>query len=389
MSDGCPFHQSDPFKKARIESGLITPELDGDRIPMLLRFKDVRGAVKDTDKFRSEPFRVPIPAEDNVRSVRQIPVEVNPPEHGEYRAIVEPYFRRPNKPEMIEKVRALVAELFQDAISRDSIEIVRQLALPLQSRALTYLLDVPESEAATWIGWGVHVYRDGGEGEVKGAVLDAYIQDALDHAQAHPGDDFFSALTKATFQGRPLTRDEMTGFANLTFAGGRDTIINMVSSILAMLAEDPRLLEQLRANPKLILSASEEFVRVVSPLTHTGRVCPVDTDVLGEQVKADTRVSVNWASANYDETVFDAPEEIRLDRRPNPHIAYGYGTHLCLGAPHARLIIRTMLRFLCDHVQSIQILEAEKNPPTEADFMRNVGYKVLKVKIVPRAVVVP
>jgi cytochrome P450 len=113
----------------------------------------------------------------------------------------------------------------------------------------------------------------------------------LDQAQANPGDDFFSALTKATFQGRPLTRDEMTGFANLTFAGGRDTIINSVTSILAFMAEDPRLLETLRANPKMILSASEEFVRIITPLTHTGRVCPVDTDVMGQKVKADKRIS--------------------------------------------------------------------------------------------------
>jgi len=385
MSDGCPFHQPDPFKKARKEDGVITPELDGDRIPMMLRFKDVKDAVKNPQKFSSEAFRVPIPSEEDVRSVRQIPVEVNPPEHGQYRAIAEPFFHRPLEPEMIEKVDKLIAELLQAAMSKDSIEIVRQFALPLQSRALTYLLNVPESEAVTWISWGVHVFRDGGDGKAKGAALDEYIQNAFDKAAANPGDDFFSALTRASFQGRPLTRDEMTGFANLTFAGGRDTIINSVSSILALIAEDSRLLEYLRANPTMILSASEEFMRIISPLTHTGRVCPVDTDVLGEHVRADERISVNWASANYDETVFEAPQEIRLDRKPNPHIAYGFGAHHCLGAAHARSIIRTLLRQLCDHVESIKILEATKSGPSEADFMRQVGYKTLTVKFTPRA----
>ena len=383
MSDSCPFHQPDPFKQARIEKGVVTPELDGDRIPMMLRFKDVKDAAKNPEKFRSEAFRVPIPSEGDVRSVRQIPVEVNPPEHGPYRAIVEPFFHRPLEPEMIEKVDGLIAELLRAAMLKDSIEIVREFALPLQSRALTYLLNVPESESVTWISWGVHVFRDGGDGQAKGAVLDAYIQQAFDKAAANPGDDFFSALTCATFQGRPLTRDEMTGFANLTFAGGRDTIINSVSSILGMIAEDPKLLEYLRANPRMILSASEEFMRIISPLTHTGRVCPVDTDVLGENVRADQRVSLNWASANYDETVFDAPQEIRLDRKPNPHIAYGFGAHHCLGAAHARLIIRTLLRHLCESVESIKILDAVKNEPSEADFLRQVGYKSLNVKICP------
>jgi cytochrome P450 len=385
MSTGCPFHQPDPFEQARIEKGLITPDLDGDRIPMLLRFKDVKDAAKNPQKFTSEAFRVPIPSEEDVRRVKQLPVEANPPEHGPYRAIVEPFFHRPLLPEMIEKVDALIRELLGAATQADSIELVRQFALPLQSRALTYLLNVPESEATTWISWGVHVFRDGGDGKAKGATLDAYIESALDQAAAHPGEDFFSALTQATFQGRPLTREEMTGFANLTFAGGRDTIINSVSSIVALIAQDPKLLEYLRANPKMILSASEEFMRIISPLTHTGRVCPVDTDVLGENVPADQRVSLNWASANYDETVFAAPQEIRLDRKPNPHIAYGFGTHHCLGAPHARLVIRTLLRQLCHGVESIQILEATKNEPNEADFLRHVGYKSLTVKISPLA----
>ena len=82
---------------------------------------------------------------------------------------------------------------------------------------------------------------------------------------------------------------------------------------------------------------SEEFFRESStPLTHIGRVCPVDTEVRGIEVKAGGRVSLCWASANQDEAAFDSPEEVRLDRKPNPHMAFGIGTHVCLGAPHAR-----------------------------------------------------
>src|SRR6185369_17686308 len=100
---------------------------------------------------------------------------------------------------------------------------------------LTYLLNVPESEANTWIGWGIHVFKATSGGFKKELVLEDYLQSQFDRAQANPGDDFFRALTKATYRGRRLTREEMMGFANLTFAGGRDTIIHSISSIIAWL----------------------------------------------------------------------------------------------------------------------------------------------------------
>ncbi|RQU97391.1 cytochrome P450, partial [Burkholderia cenocepacia] len=81
--------------------------------------------------------------------------------------------------------------------------------------------NVAAAEAETWISWGTHVFREG-DGELKGAALETYLHAQLDHATSHPGEDFFSVLTKATFRGRALTREEMMGFANLAFAGGRD-----------------------------------------------------------------------------------------------------------------------------------------------------------------------
>lgn len=379
MPTYCPH---DPFKDARNQKGVLPTEFNGEAIPMILRHKDVRQAAKDWQTFSSDtPFRVPIPSEENLRNVRQLPIETDPPEHSDYRKIVEPIFRRPSQPEFVEKVENLVDELLMEAAGRESVEVVRDFALPLQSRALTYLLNVPETEADLWISWGIHVFRDGGDGEARGSRLDDYIQRKLDEAEKEPGEDLFSILTRADYRGRPLTRDEMAGFANLIFAGGRDTVINTVAWVVGYMAEHPQALEGLRANPKAILTASEEFVRVVSPLTHIGRTCPTDTDVHGEKVTSGDRVSLCWASANYDESVFDEPEEVRLDRRPNPHIGYGSGAHVCPGAAHARLIIRSLLAKLCDHAVSLSVLSAEPSCEKEADYQRQVGYKSLTVQV--------
>ncbi|PAW78704.1 MAG: cytochrome [Pedosphaera sp. Tous-C6FEB] len=375
----------DPFREARLRDGVLKCPFQGETLPMILRHADVREAAKDWKKFSSDaPFRVPIPSEEAVRSMRQLPIETNPPEHTEYRAIVEPFFQRAKQPEVIAKVEALIAELLAKALGRASIEVVNDFALPVQSRALTYLLNMPEAEADIWIGWGIHVFKVTGGEFKKGNVLEDYLHTQLDRAEANPGADLFSALVQARYRGRPLTREEMMGFGNLTFAGGRDTIIHSISNILAYLGQNPAAFEYLRADPKRLVHAGEEFFRVFMPLTHIGRVCPVETDVHGVKVPAGGRVSLGWAAANFDETVFDAPQEIRLDRKPNPHISFGFGTHLCLGAPHARLIVRSLLEALIERVAKIEVLAAHPHVEREAEYERTNGYDSLTVKLVSR-----
>jgi cytochrome P450 len=274
-------------------------------------------------------------------------------------------------------VEALIDFLISKALERETIEVVHEFALPLQSRALTYLLNMPESEAEIWIKWGIHVFHDGNP---KGSELEVYLQKKFDLAEENPGEDFFSALTLAEYRGRPLNREEMMGFANLAFAGGRDTIIHTVSSAIAFLAENPDKLEYLREDPKRIVHAAEELFRYFMPLTHIGRECPAETKINGVSVPAGGRVSLCWSSANFDEEVFEAPEEIRLDRKPNPHISFGFGAHLCLGAPHARLILRTLLAKCAHRLGGLTVLNAERHIETLPEYTRANGYDALLVK---------
>ncbi len=369
----------DPFREARQKDGVLQCPFQGETMPMLLRHADVREAAKDWQTYSSDaPFRVPIPSEEEVRTMRQLPIETNPPEHTDYRAIVEPFFLRAKQPEVIGKVEALIGAMLSQALGRESIEIVQEFALPVQSRALTYLLNVPESEADTWIGWGIHVFKVSGGEFKKGIVLEDYLHAQLDRAEANLGEDLFSALVTATYRGRRLTREEMMGFGNLIFAGGRDTIIHSISSIIAYLGQNPAALDYLRQDPRRIVHAGEEFFRVFMPLTHIGRVCPVDTSIQGMPVKAGGRVSLAWSSANFDETVFDEPEDIRLHRKPNPHLSFGFGPHLCLGAPHARLIVRSLLEALTGRVERITVLEAKQHIEHEARYERANGYDSLR-----------
>ena len=376
----------DPFREKRRTEGVVGLPTDHEVIPMILRHEDVRRAAKDWKTFSSDaPFRVPIPSEEDVRTVRQLPIEVDPPDQTDYRKLVEPFFMRAKQPAFVARVEELTDRLLADALGRDSIEIVERFALPLQSKALAILLDVPESEADLFISWGIHVFHvaDGERGVHKGAALERYLNEQFDRAAENPGDDFYGLLTKASFRGRPLTREEMLGFANLMFAGGRDTVIHSVACAIGYLAEHPEALEFLRADPDRIVHASEEFFRAYMPLTHIGRVCPVDTDVHGMQVKAGDRATLCWASANLDEEVFEAAEEVRLDRKPNPHVSFGFGAHLCLGAAHARTVMRVLLGLLCRRVSRVELISKCDRVEHTPAYDRQLGYDSLVVRMHP------
>lgn len=221
------------------------------------------------------------------------------------------------------------------------------------------------------------MFHDGDDTSAKGSVLDRYIRARIAEAEAAPGSDFFGAMTRMELEGRPLTTDQMAGIANLVFAGGRDTVINAVTAIIACFAGQRALLEQVCADPRRIAMAVEEIVRVTSPLTHIGPVCPREAAVGPHRVAADARVSLCWASANFDETVFDAPEELRLDRMPNPHLGFGSGHHTCLGAAQARTILRCLIAQLGARTSAITVLDAERGTERYGEITRAVGYRHL------------
>lgn len=347
---------------------------------MILRLKDVRKAAKDHKTYSSDaPIRVPIPSEEDVRTVRQYPLEVDPPVHADYRKVVEPFFLRPKQPEVLEKIHALIDRLLTAACEAEEIDIVKDFAIPLQSHALTYLLNVDEKEAELWISWGIHVFKDG-DGQSKGPFMEKYCQEMFEAAEKNPGDDFFSALNQAEFQGRKLTMEERLGYANIAFAGGRDTIIHTVTRIIKYFSDNPKGLECLRENPKMINTAAEEFFRLFIPLTHIGRVCPVKTEVHGHEVEPGGRVSLCWSSANRDPEVFEEPNEVRLDRKPNPHIAFGFGIHNCLGQHHARAIMRGVIERLAQGVSQIEVTEERELIEHESEYSRKVGYEMLRAK---------
>ena len=375
---------TDPFREDRQASGVKTAQAEGQDVPLVLRLKDIRKTCKDTKTFSNDnPMMIVLHSESHVRNVRQLPIETDPPDHTDYRALVEPIYRKPQQAQYQSAMRKLVASMVKGAVESGELEVVRQFSVPLQSRGLAQLLGLPQTEAEVWINWGVHIFRDVELGS-KGSEVDKYIFKKYEEMQDSQGDDFFSILNRIDFRGRKLTMEEKHGYANMAFAGGRDTVIHTISSILVYLSENPEAISFLREDETRIITATEEFVRYVSPVTIISRTCPHATEVLDHHVDAGERIGLCWPSANRDETVFENPDEVVLDRAPNPHVGFGFGPHNCLGQHQARLIVRSLLQEVCVQVDRIEFIEATAEVEKESSYSRQVGYKSARLKFVGR-----
>ena len=368
----------DAFKHAREASDILDVQVEAESISMFLTYKGVREAARDWRKYSSDaPFRVPIPSEENQRSVRQLPIETDPPAHAAYRGLIEPFFKRPRQTQYIEAIDHIIRSAIRSCASLAAFDAVREFALPIQSRSLALLLGMPEQEAETWIRWGIHVFHDGTDSAAKGNHLTTYLREAI-RAAAGGADteNFFVALNRFEIEGRPLDEDEKLGIANLVFAGGRDTLIHTITFLIAYFAQHQGALPSAARSPLSINLAVEESIRVVSPLTHIGRV---RKPTAAHQVAEGKRVSLCWAAANYDPEVFSDPEFVNLERAPNPHVGFGSGHHACLGATQARAIFRSLIRTLSELDVGIELVDAKPRIEPLGDFHRQVGFDRLDV----------
>ncbi|WP_299548300.1 cytochrome P450 [Seonamhaeicola sp.] len=376
---------SDPFKEAREGKGFGEMNDQNDPVVMVLGHKDVRKCAHNWKTFQSggeEVGRIVIPSEVHIRETRQIPFEVDPPEHKGYRDLLDPWFKRPLEDAYQAQLTDIINGVVDEALEKGSLEVVEEFSLKLQSRALTLLLNIPYEESELWISWGTHVFRseDTALDADKANILYDYIDAQIDKAIANPGDDLYSVLLASEVHGKKMTKEEVKGVLVLTFAGGRDTVINAVTNSIAYFADHPASLQRLRDEPEIMNTAIEELIRYFSPLTQMGRVVTEDTQVCEHAVKAQSRISMCWAAANRDERVFENANEVVLDRKVNPHVAFGFGTHNCLGATHARQIMKVLLTTLTQKVKSMEILGCKENIEDLDEFERKVGFDSIQVK---------
>lgn len=301
---------------------------------------DLKAAAKDWVTFSSD-----LQGDLDVRTYRQLPLEADPPEHGSYRAILAPIFGRQEVAALELRVRAVAGDLVAGLAARGFAEAVQELALPLVAASIGLAFGRP-GDVDELRSWGVDTWRTLPDGRRDGAHLEAYLDRVFDEVARLPGDDAFSRIAAGRIDGRPLTRLEKLGIGNLILAGGRDTVITLVSGAIWHLAGQPTERARLARDPGAIGAAVEEYLRFLSPLPGMERTVTAAVEGAWGHADPGAIVVLGFARANHDPAAFHDPGAIRLDRSPNPHVAFGNGPHTCIGVHLARLEARVFLEEL-------------------------------------------
>lgn len=324
---------------------------------MFVGYNEVKAAARNWKGFSSDtPGRVPIPHELDARDVRQLPIETDPPVHTRYRAVIADTFSRTTIGSLEPAIRKVVSSTIDEFVAQGSVELVEGFAAPIVMGSLAIALGRPQHEADEWMTWGRTVFDIDEHGNRShNSRFDEYLSSAVDNALNDPRDDFFGLLSRARIDGVALTRDEMLGFGNLVFAGGRGTLFDSISTAVWYLGTKPGDRGRLVADPALIPTAVEEFFRYFSPLSHLGRTATESVEEAQEVIQRGDLISLGFAFANHDPEVFDHADACVIDRKPNRHVAFGHGPHTCIGAHLARLEMRIVLEELLRRLPNYEV----------------------------------
>ena len=312
--------------------------------------KELRIALRDTEKYSSD-----LQGDADVRDYRQIPLEVDPPRHHLYRALLAPHFVKPtietHASEFADNSRRLLVHYFEN----ENLDVISDLALPLVMENLGVIYR-RRQDVAEWVSWGSDVWT--AESEVRdGAVLHRYLDRIYQEALQGNSKDIWQEIAALEIEGKKLSEDEFRGIAGVLLAGGRDTVIKLLTGALWHLAKYPEDADRLRENPDLIPRAVQEFLRFLSPLPAMNRTTVPERST--DELPADRYVSMSFISGNFDETVFANPFEIDLERERNPHLSFGFGPHTCIGNHVTEIEARIFLEtFLAMNIK-LEIQEAE------------------------------
>jgi cytochrome P450 family 142 subfamily A polypeptide 1 len=243
-------------------------------------------------------------------------------------------------------IRGIVTELLDAALAKGRVDIVGELASVLPAKMIAWLLGFPAESWAQLRDWSERTIVMGGgpryfneDGFTAATEFFAAAAELFAEKKRCPGDDVMTTWTTSQIDGTPVGGGEVASDCLLLLDGGAETTRTVIARVILALIEHPDQWAELKAGADLDV-AVEEFIRYVSPIHNMCRVAREDYDIGGVTIKAGQQVVLLYSSANRDRAHFADPEAFNVRRTPNNHIAFGVGTHFCLGAGLARLEIK-------------------------------------------------
>ena len=326
----------------------------GEQHKNIVGYNQVREASRDHQLFSSA-----LQGDRDVRSYRQLPLESDPPEHTSYRHAIQPLFLRPKLESHAQAFRQLAEELLAKIEGKEPLDVYLDLALPYVVGCLGIIYNRPQ-DVARWQAWGHDVWT--AESEVRsGNTLHTYLEEVWAEESA---DDVWAYIKSSNPSGSQLTKEEFFGYSSVLLAGGRDTVIKLITGIVWHLLRNSQDLLAIRSDGELERNLISELLRFLSPLPAIERISP-------NEFEADNPVyyRLHFASATHDPEIWDSPLEINIYRGKQPHLAFGYGPHACIGMNLAEYEAKAFCRAFVEVASKFSLVDWEVEL-SEAD-----GYK--------------
>jgi cytochrome P450 family 142 subfamily A polypeptide 1 len=319
-------------------------------------------------------------------------IDMDDPQHLLRRKLVNAGFTRKQVMDKAAGIETLCDTLIDAVCERGECDFVRDIAAPLPMAVIGDMLGVLPADRATLLKWsddlvcGLSASAD--EAAVQ-ALMDAFAgyngfaMETTAKRRAEPTGDLFSLLVNSEVDGQRMADDEIVFETLLILIGGDETTRHTLSGGTEQLLRHQDQWERLVADDALVPGAVEEMLRWTSPVKNMARTILRDNEFHGTQLREGEKMLLLFESANFDESVFGDPQNFRIDRNPNSHLAFGFGTHFCLGNQLARLELTTMVRKILQRLPDLRLADESALPLRPANFVS--GLERMPVVFTPTA----
>ena len=307
------------------------------------------------------------------RLVQSGMLDREPPDHTRLRRLVSKAFTPATVEGLRPQIEAIVDGLVGRALEEGEFDLIADVAEPLPVTVIAELLGVPEADRHLLRPWSADIClmyelnppEDSQHRAVAASVaFGDYLRGLARERRVHPGGDLISGLAQVAEAGDALTEDELVGTCALLLNAGHEASVNGTGNAWWTLFRHPDALAELRAEPSLVPSAIEELLRFDTPLPMFERWVLEDVELYGVRIERGAELALQFASANRDPEGVERPDELLLDRHPNPYLSFGAGIHYCLGAPLAKLEMGILFDALLRRMPGLELVSPPQWKPT-------------------------
>jgi cholest-4-en-3-one 26-monooxygenase len=305
-------------------------------------------------------------------------IDMDDPAHLLRRKLVNTGFTRKRLKDRESSIGALCDALIDAVCERGECDFVRDLAAPLPMAVIGDMLGVRPDEREMFLKWSddlVSFLSSTVAGEDFQLAMDAYAayteytMGTIAQRREQPTDDLISVLVHSEVQGEQLSDDEIVGETLLILIGGDETTRHTLSGGTEQLLRNRDQWDLLQNDASLLPGAVEEMLRWTSPVKNMCRTITADTEFHGTQLREGEKMMLLFESANFDEEVFGDPDSFRIQRDPNSHMAFGFGTHFCLGNQLARIELANMTQRVLQRLPDLRLADGADLPLRPANFV--------------------